>query len=643
MIEFENGGRLVESTSELPDLRNAKQLYVDFETTSGDPKLNSLNPWHHCAIAGIAITAGDHSNAWYVPIRHNDSRWNLPIEPVLEWLAVTLETCEDWINQNVKYDATCAARDGILFGGRLVCTLTLAKIIDSDRVTRGGYSLSALSKGWLDRDIDAYEDRVKAYLAGCGSRGSKDYGDVPADILGDYACQDVFTARRLYAYEVERCPEQCNEVWETEIKLTPCLFDMEMEGMRIDVQEVQKTQLVTLNRMMLLEEDLHDRIGFAIRPHVNADCFELLCNKYGMEVLGWTDEGNPSFDKDALKAYLRHPIVVESEKLTGIVEKMLAYRKLNTLNSLFLETFLKLHVDGVLHPDYNQAVRTARLSCRRPNMQQQTDESKALIHPGDGYWFISGDYSQIEFRFIVHYIEDATCIAAYLANADTDFHQWVAEMCMIPRPPAKNINFAIGFGGGRNRVLKMLTASMELVGHLMKQVNELVKAGAIEENERLSTFQAFARRHAEKVYRKYHATLPGIKKTSRRAEAACKRRGYVHNHYGRHRHLPANAAWLAFNNLAQSSAADLMKERTVATSPRFNERIRSWKIKQSASVHDEVLFRVPSEVAQDPECSRYIADTMETVSRPIRVPIRVAIGKSPSSWAEASKTAAVLT
>jgi hypothetical protein len=58
MIEYSNGARLVEAISELPQFsdEDLRELFADFETTSGDDKKDSLNPWHNCAVAGIAVT-----------------------------------------------------------------------------------------------------------------------------------------------------------------------------------------------------------------------------------------------------------------------------------------------------------------------------------------------------------------------------------------------------------------------------------------------------------------------------------------------------------------------------------------------------------------------------------------------------------
>lgn len=604
MIPFANGGRLVEKSSELPHIISDK-LFLDFETTSGDPKLDSLNPWFHCGIAGTCVTYDDVKEAWYVPQQ---------VDPENRWLSETLKRCNSWVNHNIKYDAHVAANAGVTFNCELIDTLTLSKIIDSDRMTSGGYGLTALSQDWLQHDVSPYERRIKAFL-----NKSKDYGAVPLDIMGEYGCQDVLTTRNLWKHINAKCPDQCRRVWDTEIQLTSVLFDMEQRGLHVDKQELQVKEFQAISKLLEIEERLHDLCQQPIRPHVNGDCFDVLCNQFGLPVLGWTEQKNPSFDKYALASYLRHPQV--EGKIQTIIELMLKYRKLNTLNSLYIQVFQQFAVSGMIHSTYNQAVRTGRMSCRQPNGQNNSTASKALIHPAPGMTFLSADYSQVEFRLIAHFINNPDIIAAYVADPDTDFHTWVANMCGVPRKPAKNINFAIGYGGGKAMVLSMLASNMDLVGTLME-----VAGG------NLGTFQELCERRALNVYNEYHRTLPELRKTTWRAARNLQNRGYVYNAYGRHRHLPQRASFRAFNSVVQSSAADLMKERTVATSPRFNPRIKEAGIHQVASVHDETLFELPED--HDPEIVEYIKATMESPTVEFRVPIRVSVGESPVSWAQ---------
>jgi hypothetical protein len=46
MIQYKNGGCRVEDLSELPDLRNARELFLDFETGSKDRISGGNKPYH---------------------------------------------------------------------------------------------------------------------------------------------------------------------------------------------------------------------------------------------------------------------------------------------------------------------------------------------------------------------------------------------------------------------------------------------------------------------------------------------------------------------------------------------------------------------------------------------------------------------
>lgn len=625
MIEFDNGGRVVESASELPNLVGARTVYADFETTSGNPKFTSLNPWHNCEIAGLCVTVDDERKAWYLPLERED-RAGLSCYEIGSWLGDLLARCEKWVNHNIKYDAHVAANClGVVPKCELVDTLTLAKIIDSDRITRGGYGLKALSRDWLGEDIGRYEEALAPYLV-----RNKDYGKIPTDLLGEYGCQDVLTNRRLYRYIMGNIPEQCNAIRDVEIKLTHILFKIERRGLRVNPTQLDIKELTVLNELAQIDDELTSLVGRSFRPHVNGDCFEVLCGQYDLPVLGWTDSKppSPSFNKATLVQYAAHPYAP-----SRVVELIQNYRHLSTLMSIFIKPYQELHVDGYLHSSYNQAVRTGRMSCKQPNSQQLSPDAKRLVIPPEGYGFISADASQVEFRIIVHYIQDPDCIKAYNDDPDTDFHNWVAEMVGMARKPAKNVNFMMSYGGGKGKCVKMLSANMEVVGQLKKQVDKLIRDGNIDEASSMDTFNLLCGRRAEKIYEKYHKTLPGLKLTARLAESALLGRGYIYNAYGRHRHLPFQVAWKAFSSLCQSTAADLVKERMVA----LDEMLQGTPIEMIAQVHDDILMQAPREVIEDPRVERDIVDLLEHSSFEFRVPIRWDIGHTYTDWHELEK------
>lgn len=624
MLIFPNGGHIVESVAELPALQNAKIIYVDFETTSGDPKLKALDPWRHCDVAGLCITVDDEPSAWYLPVAHQYGN-NLPREAVEKWWLNVVSSCDMWVNHNIKFDAHVSANAlGVLAECRLYCTLTMAKIIDSDRTFRGGYGLEALSLAWLHEDISDYSQRLAPYL-----HRNKDYGRVAIEVLGEYGCQDVLTARRLHRYIEAHLPERCKRVRDIELALTPLLFEMERTGMHVHPQELRIGEFQALNRLQEIDAELAGIVGRAFRPHVNDDCFDVLCNQYGLPVMGYTDTGNPSFDKFALVQYSHHP-----HAPANVIALMQEYRHLNTLIGFFLRPYQHLEIDGVLHPSYNQAVRTGRMSCRNPNAQQLSPDAKKLIHPPPGYSFISTDASQIEFRIICHYIQNPKAIAAYHENPDTDFHAWVAEMCGMARDPAKSINFMMGYGGGKKLAIKMLASNMEIVGRLQAEIDKLVAAGKINAAEADTTFATLCEEHAGRVFRRYHETFPELRQTSYRASRALKQKGYVFNLYGRERKLPEQFAHHAFSTLCQSTAADLVKERMIALAI----ELRGSPVRFVAQVHDEIVLIAPTEIARDPRLLCAITELLEQPECDLRVPVRWDIGVSDKDWLEASSS-----
>ncbi len=599
-------GNLVQSVDELPGLFIAQKrfdnIFIDFETTSSDPKLISLNPWHHCDIAGICICT-EANPAYYIPIGHR-SLQDLPREEVLEWLQQILNNSKRWINHNIKYDAHVAANAGLTFQHiELVDTLTLAKLINSDRFQ---YGLSALSLEWLEKDISSLEDRIKLWL---NDAKSKDYGDLPPDLIAPYGCQDVLTVRDLYRYIQRRMPEECIGVCKTEIALTRVLFDAERRGFMVDPMELKKQNLVTLHRMLSIEAEIQNITGLEVRPHTTADCFDVLCNHYGIPVLSRTEKGNPSFDKDAIIEYMNHPLVVVEPEILSVIELIAEYRKLSTFISFFVEPYQKFEIDGVIHSWFNQSVRTGRMSSKEPNAQQLNHQAKLLIHPRPGYALLSIDFSQMEFRLIVHYINNLRAIAAYNENPLTDFHALVAGWCGIPRKPAKNINFAMGYGAGKPKILAMLSREKEIVAELPIELRK---------------------QRANQVYEKYHEMLPELQSTSWRASSALKQKGYIRNAYGRHRHLKLDAAFRSFNTVIQGCAADLMKERTVAVAKFIVDK----DIHILAAVHDELLFESPIHLLTDAPLLQNIIDIMETPSIEFKVSIKVEASYSFTSWGE---------
>lgn len=640
----------------------AETIFLDLETGSYDSKKDSLNPWQNCWPIGVAICVNECGPAYYIPV----TKYNEQEVYDLLFKIFTNENCKKWINHNIKYDAhvlynsagiNVSAMDNL----QIIDTLTLAKLIDSERFR---YGLDALSKDWLDEDISGYERPFKPY-----KHRNKDYSVIPVDIIGPYACQDVLTNRKLYKYICDNLPEDCNYVRDIEIELTKILIEIERNGLRINPEQLEATEIVNTAKLIEIEQKLEKITGRSFRPHTNADCFDILCNFYGLPVLKWTNQeddsfslpddedteeekdktSNASFDKHAMVAYLSHPTVLADKRIRIVVKLIAKYRKINTFNNLFVKKYRELAVGELLHPFYNQCVRSGRMSCKKPNSQQLNAKAKSLVKPYEGEIFVSYDFSQIEYRTIAHYIESPILLEEYNNNPDADFHEFVAKLVReetgldgMTRSGGKTLNFGLGFNMGRAKLLKSLMGNLDLMGNLVKELDELIAGGLLTKEDFDACFNREAEKRAEKVYDAYHKTFPEMKRTSRKAQAVCEQRGYIRNLYYRRRHLEKRFAYKAFNTINQSSAADLMKVAMV----RIGKILRDCGhvIKIVADVHDEILFSMPKYLAEDLRILHTIAWMLENPVFPndekLLVPIRVAMGIG-ENWKKASKSAKV--
>lgn len=628
----------VEQMRSIP-VKGAHRAYLDVETTSRDANKKSISVWRDCWVCGVAITFDDHPFAYYIPCDHNPtlfSRFNLPVAAVAQWLAEVLPTVTEWHNANIKYDMHAIRQTfGVEFSGKVVCTTTRAKVFNSEFFA---YDLDLICKYFIDVDLKHYGDLIAPYVGNAAGE-NKDYGMIPPDIMVHYACADVLAVRMLTVFFDRNIDTSLARVESLESGGTRVLYEIEKEGLLVNPTDLQIQTLTTayeLMRELSAVQELAQYPGF--NPASPKCMQELFVNRLGLPVLKWTNEDddspgavhNPSFGKGVLEEYLVLPGVP-----TKLIRAVMDLKKKDKFYSAFLKPYLELHVNGLLHSDYNQLVRTGRMSCRRPNSQQLHELAKMLIIPGEEYSFLSVDQSQIEYRFIAHYIADRRVVQAFCDNPDEDFHTWVADLVQIARKPAKTINFLMAFGGGKGMLVKALMKLEELMGRLKQQIDEAMSQGVLNQKQAEAEFSVKAHAIALNCYNDYHRAMPTLKPTARDAEISCRANGYVRNMYGRRRHLGREHAHKAFNTVCQGSAADTTKETLINVWP----LCQSAGVRIAAVVHDEILYRGPDKVINDPEFIREVVRITETPEpeTALTVPIRCGYGTSANNWKEAGK------
>jgi DNA polymerase I-like protein with 3'-5' exonuclease and polymerase domains len=253
-------------------------------------------------------------------------------------------------------------------------------------------------------------------------------------------------------------------------------------------------------------------------------------------------------------------------------------------------------------------------------------------------WY-SADYSQMEYRLLVHYAvlsgcrEATTVQKTYQENPAADFHQMVADLTGLDRKPAKNLNFGLCYGMG----VKKLARSLGLIDTSGEPLQEALD-----------------------IMEKYHDRAPFIKEMYNRASDRASSKGYVKTILNRrcrfNRYepkfkergqvfapLPYDQAvsvygqkvkragtHKALNRILQGSNADITKKAMVDIWE--SGLLKSGNITLEITVHDELDGSVDPGAAGEKALGQ-LTEMMATAV-PLNVPTLVGMGTG-DNWGEA--------
>ena len=580
--------------SELPDLSQAKEIAIDVETR--DPNLKQLGPgWARKdgEIVGYAVATSQWSG--YVPVNHFGGG-NLDKRIVEKWMQSVLSTPSKKIMHNAQYDLGWLLASGYKVNGRVIDTMITASLLDENRFS---YSLNALAYDYLNKTKSEKTLQEAAKSFGVDPKG--ELWKLPAMYVGPYAETDAVLTLELWNYFIGKLSQE--ELWTVhglETDLLPCLVDMTLRGVRIDMDGVERT------KQYLIKEE---KKALAQIKHITGLDVEIwaaqsLSKAFDTAGLSYpkTEKGSPSFTK----AFL-------SENPHELPQLVVRARELNKTNGTFITTILK-HVahDGRIHSHINQirsddgGTVSGRISINNPNLQQIPARNqelgpmiRKLFLPEEGEKWASIDYSQQEPRILVHYasiygksrkagalprVEEF--VQRYTNDPDMDFHTMVAEMADIPRKQAKTINLAMMYGMGVEKLATQLDINKEEAKSLTEQYHSrvpFVKRLMQGVSERLSHGNANGSIRSLKGRKcRFELWEPdgfGMKKAMKYEEALV--------HYGRTTRLKRAYTYKALNRLIQASAADMTKQAMV--------NLYKEGIVPLIQIHDELAVSVKTE------------------------------------------------
>ena len=341
---------------ELPDITGAAKIAIDVETRDPNLKKNGPGwPTGDGEVVGYAIAVDGWST--YIPIRHFGGG-NLDEKIVNRWLKKVFECPADKIMHNAQYDLGWIKQMGFTVNGRIIDTMIIASLLDENRFS---YSLNALAYDLLNKTKS--EKGLNAAAQEFGVDPKAEMWKMPAMYVGPYAEADAELTLELWNYfSVKLTQEDLWGVANLELDLLPCLVDMTMRGVRVDVNRVERTRDSLLKREREVMKELKRVAGTGVEiwaAQSLAKSFDNLGIHYPK-----TQKGAPSFTKLFLQEH-SHPVA----KL--IVEA----RNLNKTSGTFINSIMKhCHADGRIHSHINQlrsddgGTVSGRISMRNPNL-----------------------------------------------------------------------------------------------------------------------------------------------------------------------------------------------------------------------------------------------------------------------------------
>jgi len=608
-------------------VRDFPEISIDLETY--DPELTTKGPgWAtmNGHIVGIAVGTPD-GKRHYFPMRHEIGGGNLDAQMVLKWARDELTRPGQLkIGANLLYDLGWLAAEGVDVPGPYYDVQWAEALLDEHR---DSYSLEAIAQDYFGEGKQSnlmYEWAAKAY--GGPATGKAQAGRIhkcPARLVGPYAESDVDLPLRIRERQLPRiAADRLENIVDLEHSLIPLLLRMRMNGVRVDREAADRADRDMEQRITTMQRELEQKVGRKISVDSPADLkavFDTAGVQYPL-----TKAGNPSFQKAWLER-CEHPAA----------QMIVDIRKLSKMQGTFVQGAIKeFAINGrvypELHPLRNDEYGTVsgRFSCSRPAAQtipSRDEIMKKLLRgmflPEVGERWVSMDYSQIEYRLLVHAAKgDAGAMARRLFNDDptTDYHEYTGKLVErtlhreLDRKPLKNINFGTIFGMGVPKLKSMLGLSDS---------------------------------EAEEFFSAYNAAIPYAMETREAASKYATREGHIRTILGRLARFPLweSKDWgesqrdgfmtyaeavakygergirrarthKALNSYTQGGGADIMKAsmRSMWDAGLFEV------LTPLLTVHDEMNVSAPFSAAGD-EAMHEMKHLMETVAPMLKVPL----------------------
>jgi DNA polymerase I len=555
-------------------------------------------------LVGLAIAIPGHAPA-YVPLGHRYI--GAPAPPLEADLKPLYNVLEDPTVAKICHDSKAVIRAfaglDVEVNGVVDDTMLAAFLLDPTKESEPAEAVAQRLGGVLVPE--------RAKLAG---RGKFSFESIEVERVAPWAGAVTDSLLAI----ADQLPERLangglKDLYRTiELPIARILAEIEQVGIHIDIPHFKALAADVTTRLADLEAHIYKLAGGELNIGSPKQLGELLFEKLGLDTkgvrrtkTGWSTEA------ETLEQ-LEHPIIAP----------IMDHRELSKLKGTYLDALPPLvwGKTGRIHTSFNQVVaETGRISSQDPNLQNIPIRSELGMKIRKGFIaapgkvLIAADYSQIELRILAHLSGDPLLTAAFRDRIDVHT-QTAAEVFGIAREDvtaeqrriAKAVNYGLSYGQSDFGLARTLEIT---------------------------------RTQAAEYSRRYFQRFPTIHKFMDEIVAVARAQGGARTLLGRWRPIanlmsksPAArhaAERVAQNTPMQGTGADIIKLAMLRTTERI--RRERWPVQMLLTVHDELVFEAPPELADD--IGAALKTEMESVYQ-LSVPLEVDIGIG-KNWADA--------
>jgi DNA polymerase-1 len=609
-------------------LISSKMITLDIETTGLDIGTCDIIGVSFCPEVGLAF---------YVPLGHYGDK-NISIEMFKSYLSSILESIPI-CGHNLKFDYKFMYKK---LGIKINCkhdTFIIAKLLDEFDACK----LKYLGEVLFDFNVVELTELMAQYNLKVNEGNM-----LKTEEMFEYACQDVDLTLRLFLFFWKKMDWRPDFIYELEIGLIYSIAAMETRGVKVDYKFLLKLRKEYEQKINGLATDIKKILGVSESFNIDSN------QKFGKAIISkfpaikkklyYTEKtGAVKLDDTFVKKYIvRFDEYLEDNELP---KDMNFFRLFNERKSMY-NLLTKYLISWIERVEYNKSTtiytnfnslgpRTGRMSSNDPNMQNVAPKIRRAIVPRKGYYFLSMDYDQVEYRILAgmanldHLLKEMNIVgsdvhaiaASLLFNVDLDALlkgiKAKDPLYLDLRKRAKTLNFGLIYGMGIPKLAEALGISEAEA----EELSDLYKERFLKGTDWFERVKTFAKKKG------YVLTAYGRK---RRIDNL----NFVFDPYSSEaerkeiRRLMGEAYRQAINTPIQGTSADVTKIGLNKVDNFINRE--GLDIHPVLVIHDEYIFEVSNKYSED-DAFELLRGSLEVMFKD-KVKLTVDKNMSTKSW-----------